>query len=76
MRTHCWLCADLDREGQCFVKRSDLEYPVCRKCWEQLLLCPERLLRSWRTMVFGDGVPVGVPSLPVAGREAREEESA
>src|SRR5579864_5554416 len=50
VRTPCWLCADLDAGDQCYVQRGGQEHPVCRKCWEELILCPERALRSWRTM--------------------------
>ena len=75
MRTPCWLCADLDAGDQCYVQRGGQEHPVCRKCWEELILCPERVLRSWRTMVFGDWVPALVPSSPVPGRHGCEEES-
>ena len=76
MRTHCWLCADLDSDDRCYVQMNSQELPVCRKCWEQMILSPGRILRSWRTIVFGDWVPALVPSSPVPGIDGREEESA
>lgn len=43
----CLLCRQPARQEDCYVRVDKDLYPACRSCWEQLLLDPRRVLRSF-----------------------------
>jgi len=42
----CRLCGRLGIDERCFVKCQGEDQPVCRPCWEQLILDPRRVIAS------------------------------
>ncbi|MFN3485348.1 MAG: hypothetical protein ACK44W_07700 [Planctomycetota bacterium] len=43
----CLLCRQPAKQEDCYVRVDKDLYPACRSCWEQLLLDPRRVLRSF-----------------------------
>ncbi len=42
----CRLCSRSGADERCFVKYQGEDQPVCRACWEQLILDPRRVIAS------------------------------
>lgn len=53
----CSLCSTTPARSDCFVRVDRDERPACRPCWEQLLLDPRRVLRSFRRAAGGSVLP-------------------
>ena len=44
----CLLCLEPPKNyDECYVRMEDRELPSCRPCWEQLLLDPARIIRTF-----------------------------
>ena len=43
----CLLCLEPAKGQECYVRLKNRELPSCRPCWEQLLLDPSRVIRTF-----------------------------
>jgi hypothetical protein len=46
----CQLCKQPTALDDCFIRVDRGDHPTCRPCWEQLLLDPRRVLRSFQNL--------------------------
>jgi len=62
MSRTCRLCRGLVSSEDCYARLDEGECPVCRACWEQLLLDPRRILRQLERLPL-DRTPPPFPAL-------------
>ena len=65
MDVTCQLCRLSSAGDECYARVDGRECPVCRTCWEQLLLDPRRILRQLERWPLDAPSEAARPGMPI-----------